>query len=88
MGVAFVVARGFGTGRYRVISPDGVECREGVDPQSALVGTLPLRTFVLVTKVRCPFVLYEVVEQRLARLFCTLLCFEFEGCLTFYELLK
>lgn len=51
LGKAFVRAQGRGTGRYRVIAPQGLECRVGVDEESQVVEVFPRGTVLQVSQV-------------------------------------
>ena len=51
LGKAFRRARGRGTGRYRVIAPNGVECRVGVDAASPVVEIYSPGTVLQVSQV-------------------------------------
>lgn len=51
LGKAFVRAQGRGTGRYRVIAPQGLECRVGVDAKSQVVEVFPPGTVLQVSQV-------------------------------------
>lgn len=52
LGKAFVRARGRGTGRYRVVAPNGVECRVGIDAESPVVEIFSPGTVLQVSQVR------------------------------------
>lgn len=51
-GTAFVKARNWGTGRYRVIAEDGLVCRVSVDPDSPIVEIFTPGTVLQVSQVR------------------------------------
>lgn len=53
LGKAFVRERGRGTGMYRVIASNGLKCRVGIDPESAVVETFSPGAVLQVTQV-CP----------------------------------
>lgn len=54
LGKAFVREQGRAIGRYRVIAPNGLECRVGIDADSAVVETFCPGTILQVSQVCRP----------------------------------
>ena len=51
LGKAFVREQGRAIGRYRVIAPNGLKCRVGIDAESAVVETFSPGTVLQVSQV-------------------------------------
>lgn len=51
LGKAFVREQGRASGRYRVIAPNGLKCRVGIDAESAVVETFSPGTVLQVSQV-------------------------------------